>query len=229
MSETRRPDFRKEQETTLARPHMKYTGMARALFKAMDLAYGKGTTLPKVRLLEILARIPYQAWETRQYAKLSTQYHRYADVQRAMEILHWGREAQDNEFWHLLVIEERMRLEGVREGWLWENVAPHVACFKYAWFSRWMARFDIRRAFYMNAEFEDHAEHVYMKFVKDHPELEKQKVDSEIVQMHPQGPFETWADVFRRIALDERDHMNHSLKHCGLSDRVVPYVSLATP
>jgi len=29
----------------------------------------------------------------------------------------------------------------------------------------------------------------------------------------------------RRIALDERDHMNNSYKHCGMADRIVPYVS----
>lgn len=220
----RKIDYRREQEATLARPHLRYTAMARTLFNAMDLAYGRATTLPKVRLLETLARIPYQAWETRQYSLLSHRYHKLEDVQRAKEILEWGREAQDNEFWHLLVIEERMRLEGVKEGWLWEDVAPHVACFKYAWFSRALARLDIRRAFYMNAEFEDHAEHVYFQFVKDHPELETQKVESEIVQQHPNGPFETWADVFRQIALDERDHMNNSFKHCGMSDRIVPYL-----
>lgn len=228
MSETRQAqkvDLRKEQQATLARPHMKYTGMARMLFKAMDAAYGRATVLPKVRLLEVLARIPYQAWETRQYSRLSTQYHRADAVQRAREVIEWGREAQDNEFWHLLVIEARMRRDGVREGWLWQDVAPRVACFKYAAFSRLMARLDIRRAFYMNAEFEDHAEHVYMQFVQDHPELDDQKVDCDIAQAHPAGPFETWGDVFRRIALDERDHMNNSLKHCGLSDRIVPYVS----
>ena len=215
-------DLRKEQEATLARPHMKYTGMARALFKSMDILYGAETILPKVRLLEVLARIPYQAWETRQYARMSTRYHYPQEVKEATAIVHWGREAQDNEFWHLLVIEDKMRQDGVRESWFRESLLPRAACFKYVWFSRLLARVNIRRAFYLNAEFEDHAEHAYMEFVRKHPELEALKVESEEAQR--MGPFASWADVFRRIALDERDHMNNSLRFCGLSDRVVPYL-----
>ena len=34
----------------------------------------------------------------------------------------------------------------------------------------------ISRAFLFNAEFEDHAEHVYAKFVEDHPEWDEQEV-----------------------------------------------------
>ncbi len=215
-------ELKAEQEASLKRPPMKYTSLARALFKAMDLAYGPATILPKVRLLEILARIPYQAWETRQYALLSTRFKNPEDVERATRIVHWGREAQDNEFWHLLVIEDKMRADGMRESWFRESVMPRAACFKYVWFSRLLARLDIRRAFYLNAEFEDHAEHTYMKFVQDHPELETMKVESAEAQR--MGPFESWADVFRRIALDERDHMNNSLRFCGMEDRIVPYL-----
>lgn len=217
-------DLRREQEASLARPHMRYTPMARMLFAAMDLLYGKATTLPKVRLLETLARIPYQAWETRQYSLLSTRYHDLATVERATKIVDWGREAQDNEFWHLLVIDERMRQLGMKEGLVYGLWLPRLATFKYAWFSRLLARINIRRAFYLNAEFEDHAEHAYMQFVKDHPELDQEKVECEVAQQF--GPFETWGDVFRRIGLDERDHMNNSFRFCGMADRVIRYVSI---
>lgn len=202
---------------------MRYGPMARALFRSFDLIYGRATTLPKVRLLETLARIPYQAWETRNYSRMSTRYRRPEEVRQAEDVIRWGRAAQDNEFWHLLVIEEKMRQDGIREGWLFETAAPRLACFKYVWFSRALARINIRAAFLLNAEFEDHAEHAYMKFVLDHPEWEEQKADSEITQVY--GPLATWADVFRRIGLDERDHMNNSLLRCGKADRVVPYAS----
>jgi hypothetical protein len=196
--------------------------MARALFKGMDLACGPETTLPKVRLLETLARLPYQAWEMRQYAWLSTHDHDPERVGEAVRLIQWGREAQDNEFWHLRVIENKMRADGLRESWFRQSAMPWGACFVYGGFSRWLARFRIRRAFHLNAEFEDHAEHTYMQFVKDHPELETMKVESAEAQRR--GPFESWADVFRRIALDERDHMNQSFRFCGMADRVVPYL-----
>ena len=40
----------------------------------------------------------------------------------------------------------------------------------------------IRRAFLFNAEFEDHAEHVYAQCVDEHPEWEQQPVNDEQVK-----------------------------------------------
>ncbi len=216
-------DLKREQEATLARPRLRYSLMARGLFLGMDLLYGRATRLPKVRLLEILARIPYQAWETSRYSLLSRRYADDPAVERAAEIIAWGRHAQDNEFWHLRVIERRMAIDGVREGWLWRVAVARFACFTYALFSRSLARLNIRRAFLLNAEFEDHAEHIYMQFVKDHPEWENEPVGDSVVDA-VNGPYANWADVFRRIGLDERDHMNESLRRCGMADQVAPYV-----
>ena len=35
--------------------------------------------------------------------------------------------------------------------------------------------------------------------------------------------FRTWADVFRRIGLDERDHRNASFALAGMPEHVVRY------
>ena len=37
------------------------------------------------------------------------------------------------------------------------------------------------------------------------------------------GSFASWADVFRRIGLDERDHMNASFRLAGRPADVVAY------
>ena len=216
-------DLKKEQEATLARPRMEACFVAKFLFWSMDLVYGKATTLPKVRLLEILARIPYQAWETRQYAKLNTQYSDDRVVAESREIIEWGRHAQDNEFWHLRVIEERMKMLNIRENWFWTHVAPWLAALGYNIFSKSLAFFSIHGAFMLNAHFEDHAEHTYMQFVKDNPSLDQEPVNSPSAQ--ETARFDSWGDVFRRIALDERDHMNDSLKHLGMTAKIVPYAS----
>jgi hypothetical protein len=84
-----------------------------------------------------------------------------------------------------------------------------------------MARLAIRRAFVLNAEFEDHAEHTYAQLVQDHPEWEEQPVESAVVQEF--GSFRSWADVFRRVGLDERDHMNNSFVFGGRPEHVVEY------
>ena len=44
-----------------------YLLASRALFTVMDFVYGKERTLEKFRVLEVVARVPYQAWENVAY------------------------------------------------------------------------------------------------------------------------------------------------------------------
>ena len=216
-------DLKKEQEATLARPVRAYGVLARLLFRTMDIFYGKEMTLGKARLLEILARVPYQAWEIRQYHRMNTHFSEKQAVAEAEDIIGWGREAQDNEFWHLQVVNEKIKQEGIRLNWFKDILVPPVATFQYNIFSRLLVLLDIQAAFRLNADFEDHAEHEYMSFVKKHPELDEQPAVSDVIKDY--GDIKTWGDVFRRMALDERDHMNNSLKRCGRESEMVSYLS----
>src|SRR5216683_2543664 len=54
----------------------------------------------------------------------------------------------------------------------------------------------------LNADFEDHAEHEYMLYVAEHPELEAQP---------DPGTYGSLADLFRQIGHDERVHKQDSL------------------
>jgi ubiquinol oxidase len=206
-------DLKKEQQASLARPRLKYSPAARLFFLSMDLLAGKKTTLAKAKLLEMLAGVPYRAWEARQYQRLTRGY-RVADrVRKAREIVDWSRSAQDNEYWHLLVIDEKMKEDAAGDAWYLFPPLTFMMVGFYAVFSRLLARLSMRRAFLFNAEFEDHAEHAYARFVEEHPEWENQPVASGQVKAYADLP--TWADVFRRIGLDERGHMNRSLVLCG--------------
>ena len=51
------------QEDTLAAPRLRYGILARALFGTLDTLYGKKRTLSKFKVLELVARVPYQTWE----------------------------------------------------------------------------------------------------------------------------------------------------------------------
>ena len=214
-------DLRNEQQATLERPRYPYSLPARLLFGMMDLVTGRRTTLAKAKLIETLAAIPYRAWEIRQYARMTRLYRDEAEVERAREIMQWGREAQDNEYMHLLVIEEMMREDGARDPWYLFPPIPWLMVLGYVLLTRFMALVNIRRAFLFNAEFEDHAEHAYAAFVADHPQYESQPAGG--AQVARYGMAGTWADVFRRIGLDERDHMNNSFVFCGMPGRVVRY------
>jgi hypothetical protein len=187
----------------------------------MDMVTGKKTTLGKTKLIEMLASIPYRSWEIRQYTRLTRMYRDKGRVDHAVKVMEWGREAQDNEYWHLLAINEKMKEDGLNDPWYLFPLVPWVMVTGYLIMTRLMAVCNIRKAFLFNAEFEDHAEHVYAKFVEDHPEWKDQPVNNPIVD--DKGVLETWADVFMRIGLDERDHMNNSFVFCGKSENVVRY------
>jgi len=212
-------DLRKEQQAALARPRMRYSLAAKLFFLSMDLFAGKKTTLAKVKLIEMLAVIPYRAWEFRHYALMTRCHGDPVQEKRIREIIAWCRAAQDNEHWHLLAVHEKMREDGCRAPWYLHSPFTVLALGFYAIFSRSLARASLGRAFLFNAEFEDHAEHAYAQFVAEHPEWERQPLASERVRAYADLP--TWADVFRRIGLDEREHMNRSLIYCGQPHRVV--------
>jgi len=216
-----RIDLKKEQQASLVRPHYKYSAIARFFFLSMDLLVGTKTTFAKAKLLEILACIPYRAWERRQYNRMTQHYQDQKLVQQAGLIINWGREAQDNEYWHLLIVNEKMKEDSINDPWYLFPPITFLMVAGYALLTWAMAIFNIRGAFLFNAEFEDHAEHVYAQFVQEHPEWEAQAVQSDLVKKY--GNFSTWADVFRRIGLDERDHMNNSFIFCGKPDSVVEY------
>ena len=186
--------------------------------------YRKKITLPKAKLIEMLASIPYRAWENRQYGKMTRQYKDEKAVPIARDIMQWGREAQDNEYWHLLVINEKMKEDNIRDPWYLFPVIPFFMVYTYSLMSRTLAIFNISWALLFNAEFEDHAEHVYGQFVEEHPEWDTQPVKSGIVKGY--GDFHTWGEVFRRIGLDERDHMNNSFVYCSRPDAVVKYENM---
>lgn len=214
-------DLVREQEATLRRPRYPYSLAARFFFLGMDIVTGTKTTLPKAKLIEILAAIPYRAWEHRQYLRMTDNYKDAARIKGARALTAWAREAQDNEYWHLLILEEKMKEDGGADPAYLAAPLPYLMALFYRVLTWAMALVDIRRAFLFNAEFEDHAEHVYAQAVKDHPEWDRQPVTSAAVRGY--GEFATWGDVFRRISLDERDHRNVSFLAVGRPEEVARY------
>ncbi|MHB1398184.1 MAG: hypothetical protein ACYDAI_01100 [Trichloromonadaceae bacterium] len=215
------PDRKKEQAATNMRPPYNYSLTAKFFFWSMDLLTGTKTTLPKVKLMEILAGIPYRSWETRQYARMTQHYRDQAVVNKSSEIMLWSREAQDTEYWHLLVVNEKMKVDGIKDPWYLVQPVPLLMVGVYAALMHVMTIFSIRRAFLFNAEFEDHAEHEYAQFIAEHSEWEHQPVNNDLMKGHLN--LASWADVFRRICLDERDHMNMSFRLCDKPECVVVY------
>src|SRR5215218_3526740 len=95
-----------EQRITLATPRRKASLSARGLFTVMDLAYGKHRTLQKFRVLELVARVPYQAWENVAYVAVTHTATEPGFARRVFDRVRINRWEQDNEQWHLLILNE---------------------------------------------------------------------------------------------------------------------------
>jgi ubiquinol oxidase len=175
----------------------------------MDLVYGRARTLKKFTVLEVIARVPYQAWEHVAYIAMTHTYSTPGFARRVFDFIKESRVQQDNEQWHLLILEEWLQKDGVRQGFLLYRVAPQIVAFFYYHVSWLMYVIDPKLSYALNADFEDHAEHEYMEFVREHPELESRPFDSEFKADY--GNLATLADVLRQIGLDERHHKLESL------------------
>ena len=203
-------DLKAEQERTLAEPRRRYGFLASLLFVSMDLFYGRRRTLSKFKVLEVIARVPYQSWEHVAYIAMTHTYARPHFARRIFEFVKESRAQQDNEQWHLLILEELVQKKGMRENFFRHRVLPQFAAFFYYHVSWLLYVMKPAWSYALNADFEDHAEHEYMEFVRENPALEKEPFVSEFAEDY--GNFDSLADLFRQIALDERLHKQESLE-----------------
>ncbi len=174
----------------------------------MDLVYGRTSRLSTFRVLEVVARVPYQAWESVAYVAETHKSGSPAVARRIQDRVEEARHQQDNELWHLLILEEMLGSSGHRSRVLRDRVLPQVLALVYYQISWLLYVVRPAMAYRLNADFEDHAEHTYMEFVRDHPELDDAPWDSEFATDY--GHHDTIAELLRRIALDEREHKESS-------------------
>ena len=207
IAETR--NLKKEQEKTLATPRRKYKLLGWLLFTFMDVVYGRKRTLSKFKVLEITARVPYQAWEHVAYIAMTHTYKSPHFARRIFDFISEARAQQDNEQWHLLILEEMTQKKGIRENFFLYLFLPQFMAFFYYHVSWLLYVLKPSWSYELNADFEDHAEQEYMGFVKENPALESEPFDSEFKKDY--GDFESIADLFRNIGVDERHHKEESI------------------
>jgi len=201
--------LRAEQQKTLTSRRRPPGVLASILFVTMDLVYGRRRTLSKFTVLEIIARVPYQAWEHVAYIAMTHTYSRPGFARRVFEFVRESREQQDNEQWHLLILEEMVQARAERSNFFLARILPQFIAFLYYHTSWILYVINPRLSYGLNADFEDHAEHEYMEFVQENPAFETQPFVSEFERDY--GSFSSVADLLRQIGLDERHHKDESL------------------
>lgn len=201
--------LKKEQRNTLISEKVPYGLLSRILFVTMDLFYGRKRSLSKFKVLEVIARVPYQAWEHVAYIAITHTYKKADFARRIFDRVQESRIQQDNEQWHLLILEEWVHRLRIRESFILHRLIPQIIAFFY-YHVCWLL-YVIRPSwsYSLNAQFEDHAEHEYMAYVEEHPELEAEPFESAFKDDF--GDFKNMADVVRQIGYDERVHKEESL------------------
>jgi hypothetical protein len=201
---------RAQRETEVS-SRRSYGPAANLLFRSLDLIYGRGRTLSKFKVLELVARVPYQTWEQVAYIAITHVPHRTGLARRIHDRVAEARAQQDNEQWHLLILEELIARSGKKESrWRYYWI-PQAIAFVYYQLSWLLYVVHPAWSYRLNADFEDHAEHEYMALVAEHPEWEQEPFISAFTADY--GSFESLADLFRQIGHDERVHKDESVAH----------------
>jgi hypothetical protein len=110
-----------------------------------------------------------------------------------------SRHQQNNEQW-----------QGANRGVIRFFVLPQIMAFTYYHISWLLYVIKPSLSYALNADFEDHAEHEYMQLVSKNPQFETEPWEGDFKADY--GGYNTLADLFRRIGLDERIHKEESLE-----------------
>ncbi len=201
---------RQAQQATLRSPRMRCGILARLLFVTMDLVYGRQKTFSKFKVLELIARVPYQSWENVAYIVITHMSTHHDFARRVFDRVKDARDAQDNEMWHLLILEELTHDRGIKEKFFPYRILPQIIAFIYYQICWLLYAIRPSWSYLLNAQLEDHAEHEYMEFVAEKPQLEWEGYKSLFEADY--GSFENMADLFRQIGYDERMHKEESVE-----------------
>ena len=204
---------RRWQSTTLAAPRRRYGADARLLFKLEDLVFGPARTLPKFRARELIARTPYQSWEQAAYLKADQRGNGRSRAEKLFRTVNEDRAEQDNEEWHIILLEEQIAISGVHVNPIRFRLLPQLIAFAvYQQF--WLLRvLKPAWSYRLNADIEDHAEYEYAALVAEHPEWETTPFRSVVAAGY--GSYDSLADMFRQIGCDEGVHKEISLARTG--------------
>ncbi len=203
------PALRHAQALTLDSPRRRPDPFSRLMFASVNLLYGRRGSLAKFLVLEHLARIPYQTWERVAQRAIARTKGRSRVARRIMDRVVEARAQQDNEQFHLLIIDELLSRDDVAAGRFRHRILPRLLAGPWHVFTWLLHIVRPSWSFRLNATFEDHAEHEYMRFVADHPELDLQPVRCDAAREY--GEFASVGDLLRQIGHDERVHKLASL------------------
>lgn len=202
--------LRFEQGRTLAAPHERQRLPLRMMFGSIDVLYGRQPSLEKFLVLEHLAQVPYRTWERVAQRRIARTHGRSVLARRIQQRVAEARAQHDNEQWHMLVMEDLVARSGRPLGRWRHRLLPRLLAMPWQLGSWLVHLVSPAWSYRLNAAFEAHAEHTYMRYVALHPDTGQQMFTGPLADRWTRPV--TVADVLRQIGHDERIHKIDSLR-----------------
>lgn len=179
----------------------KYGIPAGFLFFLLMLVYGRGASLSKLKALETITHVLYQTWEQVAMAAMTHTYIWPDFARRVFKLVNESKARQESERQHLLILEEMLQKSRIQQNIFLHDLISQILASFYHYWSWVVCILKPVWAYRLMIDLEDCAEHAYLEFVRDHPQLEQHAVD-----------------LLRKIALDERLHKEESLARMESGD-----------
>ncbi|MEI7719830.1 MAG: alternative oxidase [bacterium] len=193
--------------------------LGNALVWCGNAVYGERPSYLKFRAVEVIARVPYQSWNSAAYTLLTLFYRDEKKALKLSELSQYARVAEDNETMHVVVISSLAAHEA-KAGTIRHTIVPMLFAFFYFWASYLLFLIKPKYSFELNYLFESHAFEQYDRFLKlQGPELKKKPISSEFLNWygrHPRSQYE----FFLSVRNDEIIHRNTSIEEIEKTKKV---------
>lgn len=207
-----------------ARPYDRYhVGVVPLLLGSLlvasgNLVYGKRPGYAKFKAIEVIARIPYQSWESAAYTLLSALYGDERYAVRLVRLTAFSRFAQDNETMHV-VVNSHITQKHQCEGFFRHTLIPVLFAFFYFWVVYALYLISHRAALELNYLFESHAYKQYSEFLETNEAyLKQQPLMSEFLQFYGREVRNEY-EFFETVRNDELIHRNRSIREMDIAVR----------
>lgn len=182
-----------------------------------NLFYGTKPSYAKFKAVEVIARIPYQSWESAAYTLLSAFYGDEQHAIRLCKLSAFSRFANDNETMHVVVISHLVHSMRVT-GFFRHTLVPILFSLFYFWVIYLLYLFSHRAALELNYVFESHAYEQYQEFLDaKEAELRATPVMSDFLTFYGRKATSAY-DFFESVRNDELIHRNRSIREIALAE-----------
>lgn len=184
-----------------------------------NLFYGEKPSYLKFKAVEVIARIPYQSWESAAYTLLTAFYGNEKHAIRLCRMTAFSRFAQDNETMHVVVISSLVRK--MKQGEFFRHtLIPLIFSLFYFWIIYLLYMCSHKAALELNYLFEAHAYQQYDRFLKMHEkELRARPIMSEFLDFYGRQVRSEY-EFFETVRNDELIHRNRSIREIESHKRI---------